>query len=79
MTFKEFCETALSNDRVAILDDCYRGRVLYPAKACYLYLLDPTDERRPKWADDVLQKEVDRFSWDNCADVGHIHFVVNFK
>lgn len=79
MTFKEFCETALSNDRVVIVDDSYRGKILYPAKSCYLYLLADTDERRPKWSDNVLEKEIDRISLGDFADVGHIHFVVNFK
>lgn len=79
MTFKNFCEMALSNDLIAFADDCLRARVIYPAKPCYLYLLPDEDERKPKWSSEVLEKEIDRVTISNCADVGRVHFLVSFK
>lgn len=53
MTFKEFCEKALSNDIIGIVTDILRCDAT-EIKAAYRYLMDE-DER--------LNKKVDRFTY----------------
>lgn len=80
LTFKEFCEKALSNDVVCIVDDILHGKPKYCSFAAYQFLLEKGNPARPSYADDVLDKEVERFTIGKCDPVyGRSHFIVKIK
>lgn len=80
LSFKEFCEKALSNDVVCIVDDIMHGKPKYGSAAAYRFLLEKGHPARPSYADEVLDKEVERFTIGKCDPVyRHAHLIVKLK
>lgn len=80
MEFQEFCEKALSNDVICIVDEIIHGKPVHESVAAYRFLLKKGDPARPAWADEVLDKEVERFSYGKAAlDYNHVHFIVKLS
>lgn len=62
MLFKEFCEKALSNDVICIVDDVVNRNLIREPVAAYRFLLDDDSPTKPEWANEVLSKKVERFT-----------------
>lgn len=80
LSFKEFCEKVLSNDVICIVDDIMHGYPKYESVPAYKFLLEKDNPERPFWADKVLNKEVDRFTYgESTSDYRHMHLIVKLK
>ena len=79
MVFREFCEKTLSNDVIVIVNDIMHGKPLHESVAAYRFLLED-GPGKPEWADEVLDKEVVRFSHGKIAkDYPHTHYIVQLE
>ena len=66
MKLLEFVEKVLSNDVITIVDDVVHGKAIHDPTAAYCFLLE--DGKRPAWADEVLDKEIERFTYGKMPE-----------
>lgn len=80
MKFREFCELALSNDIICIVDDIVHGKPLRKSVAAFQFILDDGHQLKPEWANEVLDKEVESFTYGKIAsDYKHTHLIVKLR
>lgn len=79
MKFGEFCEKALSNDVICIVDNIMHVKSVSKAVAAYRFLLED-GEGKPSWANEMMDKEVERFTYGKCAaDYDQVHLIVQLR